>query len=99
MARQSPPRREVVLRLGAALAGGYGFAWGVMSLAIAALFAAGMHLHDAQSLAAMIGFLVFATVVLWAFAADSPGVVWAVLVGGGLLMAGAASLLQSAVVG
>lgn len=78
----------------AAVLGGYAFTWGFMASAVAALFAAGMDLHDAESLAAILGFLVFPTVFLWAFAARSLLRVWAVLAGGGAVMAGAASLLQ-----
>lgn len=98
MARTSLSRTVVALRVAAALVGGYGFAWGFIALTIAVLYAAGMDLHDAQSLAAMSGILAFATMCLWAFASRSVGAVWAALAGGGLLMAGAASFVQSIVV-
>lgn len=89
----------ITARVAAALAGGYGFAWGFIALMIAALYAAGMNLEDAHSLAAMSGVLVFTTMFIWAFSARNFGTVWAVLTGGGLLMAGAASLVQSTLVG
>lgn len=99
MSRKLPSQTHVVLRVAAALAGGYGFTWGFAALAIAALFAAGTSLEDAQSLAAMSGFLIFTAAFLWAFAAGSLARVWLVLAGGGAVMAAAASWIQTALVG
>ena len=42
----------------------------------------------------ILAFLVYVAVFLWAFAARSLVRVWVVLLGGGALMAGAASLIQ-----
>lgn len=81
-------------RIVAALLGGYVFTWGFIALGLASLFAAGMDFHDAEHLSAILGFLVFLTAFLWAFAGRSLARVWAVLAGGGLLMTGAASLVQ-----
>jgi hypothetical protein len=44
----------------------------------------------------ILGFIVFLVAFLWAFAARSVARVWLVLAGGGALMAGAAWLLQRA---
>jgi len=88
-------RTQVVLRIAAALLGGYAFTWGFIALGMASLFAAGMPFHDAEHLTGILAFLVFLGVFLWAFAAHSLSRVWLVLAGGGVLMAATASLLQA----
>jgi hypothetical protein len=92
-------RLTVASRIAAGLAGGYAFTWGFMALVVAALFVAGMELHDAESLSAILGFILFLCAFLWAFAARSLRRVWAVLAGGAVLMASAASFIQRAVAG
>jgi hypothetical protein len=89
-------RWHLFSRICAAVLGSYAFTWGFMALGIAAMFAAGMAFHDAEHLSAIIGFLVFLGLFLWAFSARSLWRIWLVLAGGGLLMAGGASLLQRA---
>lgn len=84
--------------IAAALLGGYAFTWGFMALGVALLFLTGMEFHDAESLTAMIGFLAYLIVFLWAFTVRSVMRVWLVLAGGGALMAAAASLVQSTIV-
>lgn len=96
MAGRSSSRKPAAQRIAAAILGGYAFTWGFIALGVAALFAAGMDLHEAESLASIIGFLVFLSAFLWAFAARSLRRVWTVLAGGGALMACAASLVQFA---
>ncbi|SDM60746.1 hypothetical protein SAMN05428957_10953 [Oryzisolibacter propanilivorax] len=92
-------RAQVVLRTAAAVLGGYGFCWGFIALALAGLHALDMPFHDAEHLAAMFGLLLYVGVFCWAF--FTPGLVraWCVLAGGGAAMAGAASLLQMALLG
>jgi hypothetical protein len=90
--------QRLALRSAAAIAGGYAFTWGFIALGLASLFAAGMQFHDAESLASILGFLVFLVVFLWSFAARSLRRVWVTLLGGGIAMAGAASLIQSAII-
>lgn len=85
---------QIAGRVGAALLGGYAFTWGMIALGVAGLFAAGMEFHDAEHLCNIVGFLVFLTVFLWAFAARRLSRVWLVLLGGGGLMAASASLIQ-----
>ncbi|MFT3778409.1 MAG: iron uptake protein [Ottowia sp.] len=85
-------------RVLAALAGGYAFCWGLMALINTGGHALGLPFHDAEHLGALLGLLLYLVVFLWAFAARSLWRVWAVLGGGGALMAGAASLLQSRLV-
>jgi hypothetical protein len=87
---------NVALRIAAGMLGGYAFTWGFIALAIASLFAARLDFHDAETLGTILGFIVFLVVFLWAFAARSLLRVWLVLAGGGALMAGAAWLLQRA---
>lgn len=99
MTTATPPSRlHVVLRIGAALLGGYAFTWGFIALGVGLLFAAGMPFHDAEHLSSMLAFLVYLTVFCWAFAARSLPRVWLVLAGGAALMAGTASLVQYALV-
>jgi hypothetical protein len=87
---------SIALRIAAAVFGGYAFTWGFIALGVGLLFAAGLPFEDAEVLGNIFGFLLFLTLFLWAFAAASLRRVWLVLVGGGLLMTGAASLLQRA---
>lgn len=95
-----PPvsRLHVVLRIAAAMLGGYAFTWGFIALGLAGLYALGMPFHDAEHLSSILGLLAFLVVFLWAFAARSLVRLWLVLAGGGALMAAAASLLQRALV-
>lgn len=86
--------KTILVRIAAAVFGGYAFTWGFIALGVALMFTAGMEFHDAEHLGYILGFLVFLTVFLWAFAAQSLPRVWAVLAGGGIVMTGCASLLQ-----
>jgi hypothetical protein len=94
----APPvsRLNIAVRIGAAVLGGYAFTWGFIALSVALLFAARMEFHDAETLATIVGLLLFVAAFLWAFAARSVAIVWTVLAGGGALMAGAATLVQRA---
>jgi len=87
---------NIALRIAAGMVGGYAFTWGFIALVIASLFAARLDFHDAETLGTILGFIVFLVVFLWAFAARSVLRVWGVLAGGGALMAGAAWLVQRA---
>jgi len=89
-------RRGLALRIALALFGGYAFTWGFIASGTAALYAAGMEFHDAQGLAALLGFLLFLGLFLWAFAARSLLRVGVVLIGGGALLIASASGLQAA---
>lgn len=91
----SRSRRQIVLRVLAAMLGGYVFAWGTVALATCLLFAAKLDFHDAEFLGAFIGLLAYVTVFLWSIATQRLLRVWGVLLGGGLLMAAAASLIQT----
>lgn len=92
------PRLQLAGRIAAAVLGGYAFAWGFIAACASLMFAAGMGFHDAEFLASMLGVLAFLVVFLWAFAAPQLWVVWAVLVGGGVLLAAAGSYVQSLLV-
>jgi hypothetical protein len=89
-----PSRLAALWRALAAIGGGYAFCWGFVALGVAGLYALGMAFHDAEHLSSILAFLVYVAVFLWAFAARSLVRVWVVLLGGGALMAGAASLIQ-----
>lgn len=86
---------HIVARIAAAILGGYVFTWGFIALGVALLFAAGMEFHDAESLGYIIGFLIYLTAFLWAFANRKLKPVWFLLVGGGVFMTISASLIQS----
>ena len=77
---------SIVLRLCAGVGGGYAFTWGFTSFGIALLVAAGMPYGEARTLVYLLAFLVFLTLLLWAFAARSTKTVGLVLGGGGALM-------------
>lgn len=87
---------QVVSRVTASLVGGYAFTWGFTVLGIALLLAAGASYHLAQTLAYLLGFLVFLTAFCWAFAAARVTKVWGVLAGGGAAMTAVAWLLTRA---
>lgn len=90
-----PSRLAALWRALAAIGGGYAFCWGFVALGVAGLYALGMAFHDAEHLSSILAFLVYVAVFLWAFSARSLVRVWVLLLGGGALMAGAASLIQS----
>lgn len=98
MAGSAPSQRLTAQRIAVALGGGYAFTWGFIALGVAGLFAAGMEFRDAERLASIIGFLLYPSAFLWTFAARCLRRVWMVLIGGGALLASAASLIQFAVV-
>ena len=95
MATASISRSDIVWRTLAAVFGGYAFTWGLIAFGMAALVAADMEFHDAEHLTAIIGFLVFLTIFLTAFAARNIVRVWLVLVGGAVVMASAAELIKN----
>lgn len=90
--------RQVVLRTGVALLGGYAFCWGFSVLGIALNFALGLSFHDGEHLYAMLVFLIYPCLFLWAFIARDLRRVAVILFGGGALMTAAASLLQMRIV-
>lgn len=95
MATASISRSDIVWRTLAAVFGGYAFTWGLIAFGMAAMVAADMEFHDAEHLTAIIGFLVFLTIFLTAFAARNIVRVWLVLVGGAVVMVSAAELIKN----
>ncbi len=91
-------RTRIIGRVACAVLGGYAFAWGLVAATTALLFAAGLEFHDAEFTGAVVGLLGYLVAFLWAIAARRQGVAWAVLLGGGVVMTGAASLVQSMLV-
>ncbi|MGE8279084.1 MAG: iron uptake protein [Stenotrophomonas sp.] len=94
----APPRLrrlQILLRVLAAILGGYVFAWGTVALATSLLFAARLDFHDAEFLGAFIGLIAYVLVFLWSIATQRVLRVGLVLLGLGLLMAAAASFVQS----
>jgi hypothetical protein len=82
-------------RIVLAVGGGYAFCWGLIGLCAAGTFPMGAEFHDGETLGAILALLVYPAAFLWAFAARSLWRVAAMLVGGGALVAAAASLIQS----
>ena len=78
--------RTVASRVLAAFGGGWLFAAGFVTLALALGRLAGLSYADAQTLAWLLAFPLFVATICWAVAAASGARVWAVLVGGGLAM-------------
>lgn len=89
----------IALRIAAALVGGYAFTGGFAAFGMAALAAAGMDFHEAEHAIMLVAFIVFLLVFLWAFAGRSLLRIWAVLAGGGVVMALGAWLLQRSLLG
>lgn len=87
-------RHHIPLRVGAGVLGGYVFTWGFVALGISLLTVLGLSFDDAWSLTMMLAFLVFLTVLCWAFAAADVAQVWIMLTGGGAMMTGAAWLVS-----
>ncbi len=81
--------RHIAARVTASLLGSYAFVWGLVVLGVALCLRAGIAYADAMALAALCAFVVFLVAFLWAFAARSVWRVWAVLLGGGVLMTAA----------
>ena len=92
MARRVP--MALAVRILLAVGGGYAFCWGVVALCAAGAFVLGSEFHDAETLGSILALLAYPAAFLWAFAARSLWRAGAVLVGGGALMAMAASLIQ-----
>jgi hypothetical protein len=80
------PRLLVASRIAAAVFGGWAFVWGLTSLGIVLLVAAGMPYTEAQTLLHLLAFLVLLALFCWAFAAASVTRVWCVLAGGAASM-------------
>lgn len=77
-----------------AVVGGYGLCWGVVALCAAATFPLGAEFHDGEALGSILALIIYPVAFLWAFAVRSLWRAGMVLVGGGALMAAAASLIQ-----
>lgn len=87
-------RYHIPLRVAAGVLGGYGFTWGFVVLSIPLLTILGLSFDDAWILTMMLAFLVFLTVLCWAFTAADVARVWITLAGGGAVMTGAAWLVS-----
>jgi hypothetical protein len=88
-------RLRVASRVGAAVFGGYAFAWGTVAAVTSLLFAAGMAFHDAEFLGAVAGLLAYLVAFLCTIATRRLAMAWLVLLGAGALMTAAASFVQS----
>lgn len=100
-ARLQPARRDAAgrrialgLRVLGAVAGGYAVTALAVAVAGAALARAGMARSEAVVLAAMLGFLAYLALLLWAFHVARVGRLWAALAGAAAALAGALWLLR-----
>lgn len=85
----------VVLRVLGALLGGYAFSAALVALAAVCLaLGTGLPRSEAVLLSAMPGFLLYLTVLLWAFAERRLWRVWCVLAGGAVLAYGLVQVLS-----
>jgi hypothetical protein len=80
---------HVLSRTVASFLGSYVFVWGFVCLTSALGVAVGMTYGDAETLAALLAFLVFVACLCWAVAHPSLKRVWSLLLGGGAVMTGA----------
>lgn len=83
----------------ASVLGGYAFTWGFAAFGIAALVALGVDFHEAETGVLIVAFVVFLAAFIWSFSASTIARIWAILVGGGAVMASLAWLLQKLVLG
>jgi hypothetical protein len=88
------PAAHIVLRIIAAVPGGYLLCAALVGLTGAALAALGMARAEAVVLAAMLGFLQYLLVLLWAFSVRSVLRLWIVVTGGSGLAWGLLQLLH-----
>ncbi|MBA3595148.1 MAG: hypothetical protein M3Q12_00580 [Pseudomonadota bacterium] len=84
----------VLLRLLAAIGGGYALTAATVPLAALLLAAAGMARSEATTLAMMLGFIFYALLLLWAFSVGSLSRLWTVLAGSTAVTTGALLLLN-----
>lgn len=98
MAAPALSRFDIASRTLAAILGGYAFTWGLIAFGMATMVAADMEFHDAEHLTAIIGFLVFLVIFLAAFGARNIKRLWAILVGGAIILTVGATLIQNQVV-
>lgn len=84
----------ILSRVTGSVLGGYAFTIGFAAAGITVLVALGMDFHEAEAGVNLLAFLVFLTLFLWSFTTPSLWRVWAVLVGGAVLLNGAALALQ-----
>jgi hypothetical protein len=89
---------RIVLRIAAALIGGWAFTWGFVSLTITGLVALDWPYTEANTAAMLLAFLVYLVALCWAVAAASLVRVWAILAGGAVVMTAAGWMLQRSLV-
>lgn len=76
------PAGAIVLRVTGAVAGGYVFCAALVALASTVLPLTGMPRSEAVVLSAMLGFVLYLLMLMWAFSVRSLLRLWAVLAGG-----------------
>ncbi|MGH8847398.1 MAG: iron uptake protein [Polaromonas sp.] len=87
-------RLAILLRIAGAVLGGYVFSAALVALLAAGLPLAGLPRSEAAVSAAMLGFVLYLLVLLWAFSVRSLVRLWAVLAGGTALAAGLVLLIR-----
>ncbi len=92
--RRLGPRARVALRIAAAVGGGYAWTASCVGLLAALLPLTGMARSEAVVLSAMLGYVIYLLVLLWAFSTRSLARLGAVLVCGTALACGLVVLLR-----
>lgn len=92
--RRLGPRARVTLRIAAAVIGGYAWTASWVALLAALLPVAGMARSEAVVLAAMLGYVIYLLVLLWAFSVRRLVRLGAVLLGGTALACALVSLMR-----
>ena len=91
-----PQAASIVLRVTAAVLGGYALNAAAVALMVGLLTTAGLARTEAVVLSSMLGFVLYLGVLLWAFSVRSLARLWAVLLLGTAGCALAASQLMPA---
>jgi hypothetical protein len=90
---------DALMRITAAVFGGYVFTLGCAVFGITGLVSLGIAYDQARVSLMLIAFLIFLCAFLWSFAAKNLALLFAVLFGGGAVMTVMAMWLQRGIVG
>lgn len=93
-----PSARQILIRVALSLAGSYLFVWGFTALGVTFSVALGARYEEAERLFYLLAILIYLCCFFYAFAARRLGMASVVLVGGGAVMTGAATLLARSLV-
>jgi hypothetical protein len=90
----APAGVQMTLRLVGAVVGGYAFTAVLVALLPVGLSLLGLARSEGVTLSAMLGFVIYLLVLIWAFSVRSLLRLWALLVGSTALMGGLLALIR-----